>query len=324
NRTYNEVSTDIADIVNYHAAPVTVIIGAKANQLEKGANKVWGGLPKDAKVENLEGGSQGLQGAMEFLQVMKRAMHELTGVPESALGQAQPISNTSGVALSIQFQPLMNKYHQKIIQYSYGIQRINELILKTLVLKEPEALSWNPQVDMVLKPGQVDVLNPADPITYRSYVHFPPPLPLDKLIVLNEIQTKMSLGLESKTGALRALGEDFPDEKLEEIRVEIIDDAKSDGAVKLVQTMIENEIMMLSQMTSAGMMMGGQPPAEGGAPGAPGAAPAGGAPLPPMMGVEDPMSPAMQQSEQQLRTALVTKAYGTQLAQRKVPQEYER
>jgi hypothetical protein len=28
-------------------------------------------------------------------------MHEMTGVPETALGQMQPISNTSGVALSI-------------------------------------------------------------------------------------------------------------------------------------------------------------------------------------------------------------------------------
>ena len=35
NRQYNEIATDIADIVNYHAAPVTVIVGAKASQLEK-------------------------------------------------------------------------------------------------------------------------------------------------------------------------------------------------------------------------------------------------------------------------------------------------
>ena len=144
NRTYNEVSTDIADIVNYHAAPVTVIIGAKASQLEKGANKVWGGLPKDARVENLEGGAQGLKGAMDFLGMLKKAMHELTGVPETALGQAQPISNTSGVALAIQFQPLMNRYHQKIIQYAHGLERVNELILLNLAVKEPETFIWDP------------------------------------------------------------------------------------------------------------------------------------------------------------------------------------
>jgi hypothetical protein len=41
NRAYNETATDIADIVNYHAAPVTVITGAKASNLEKGPKKVW-------------------------------------------------------------------------------------------------------------------------------------------------------------------------------------------------------------------------------------------------------------------------------------------
>jgi hypothetical protein len=50
---------------------VTVIIGAKPAGLEKGAKKVWGGLPKDANVFNLEGGAAGLQGAMEYLQQLK-------------------------------------------------------------------------------------------------------------------------------------------------------------------------------------------------------------------------------------------------------------
>ena len=95
NRNYNEVATDIADIINYHAAPVTVITGAKASGLEKGPKKVWGGLPKDAQVFNLEGGGQGLVGAMEYLKIIKTAMHEMVGVPETALGQVQPISNTS-------------------------------------------------------------------------------------------------------------------------------------------------------------------------------------------------------------------------------------
>ena len=138
----------------------------------------------------------------------------------------------------------------------------------------------------------------------------------------------MSLGLESKSGALRSLGEDFPDEKLEEIRTEIIDDAKSDGAVKLVQTMVENEIMQISQMTMAGMMMGGQPGEQPGAPmGQPGGAEADGSPemgMQPGMGMMDPLMPTIQLTEQQLRASLLTKAYGTQLPQRKVPGDYEK
>ena len=324
NRTYNEVATDVADIVNYHAAPVTVIIGAKASQLEKGANKVWGGLPKDARVENLEGGAQGLKGAMDFLALLKKSMHEMTGVPETALGMSQQISNTSGVALSIQFQPLMNKYHQKIIQYAYGIQRINELVLLNLALKEPETFTWDPTQEVPPSPGESVQLDVNDPLTYKSYVHFPPPLPLDKLVIINEVQSKMSLGLESKVGALRTLGEEFPDEKLDEIRAELMQDAKADGALKLVQTQIEQQIAELTGMLSGGV--GGQPtpvdPSMGGNMGTPGAP--GGAPAPGMPPILDEAAIQSQVAEQQLRVDLVTKAYGTTLPNRRVPTDYEK
>ena len=318
NRTYNETATDIADIVNYHAAPVTVIIGAKASQLEKGANKVWGGLPKDAKVENLEGGAQGLKGAMEFLAMLKKSMHEMIGVPETALGQAQPISNTSGVALSIQFQPLMNRYHQKIIQYAHGLERVNELILLSLAVKEPETFTWDPTTDVKLKKGQLDQLDPQDPLTYRSYVQFPQPLPLDKLIALDEIQTLLSLGLESKEGALRVLGEEFPAEKLNEIRQELMDDATADGALKLLQTQIEQEIM---DLTGSAPGMVGQGPA--GAPGA--ASSTGGEPNPaPIQPTIDGALLEANMGEADLRNKLVTEAYGTMLPQRRNPDEYEK
>lgn len=315
NRAYNETATDIADIVNYHAAPVTVIIGAKASQLEKGANKVWGGLPKDAKVENLEGGAQGLKGAMDFLAMLKKSMHEMIGIPETALGQAQPISNTSGVALSIMFQPLMNRYHQKIIQYARGLERINELVLKSLAIKEPETLIWDPTRDVKLKTGQLDRLDPNDPLTYQTYVQFPQPLPLDKLIALNEVQSMLSLGLESKEGALRTLGESFPAEKLNEIRQELMDDAVADGALKLLQTQVDQEIAELT-----GTMPN---PTTGGKPGAPTPAGAPSAPavLPPTM---DEALAAADMGEADLRNRLVTEAYGTVLPQRRVPEEYEK
>jgi hypothetical protein len=316
NRTYNEVATDIADIVNYHAAPVTVITGAKASQLEKGANKVWGGLPKDAKVMNLEGGGTGLKGAMDFMDRLKKAMHEMTGVPETALGQAQPISNTSGVALSIQFQPLMNRYHQKIVQYAHGLERVNELILKTLAIKEPETFMLDPDTDGMPKPDQLIQLDPNDPHTYRTFVHFPPPLPLDKLIVLNEIQSLLSLGLQSKEGALRDLGEEFPGAKLEEIRQELIDDALAEGSLNLVKTEIQNEIMSLTGM-AAGPDGQAQP-----------ADPEQVAMATQAAGNTQILDPAildnLRLGEEKVRTRLVTEAYGTRLPQRQVPQDYEK
>ena len=243
NRSYNEIATDIADIINYHAAPVTVIVGAKASNLEKGAKKVWGGLPKDAQVFNLEGGGAGIQGALQYLETLKRSMHELMNIPETALGQSQPISNTSGVALQVQFQPLMNRWAQKSAQYGSGIETINELVLLNLAIKEPETFQWNPEVDGPLDEGQAEVLDINDPMTFVTYTHFPPPLPLDKIVLLNELAQKISMGLESKAGALRALGEEFPLEKLDEIRKESQDDAMAEGALNLVKVQVQKQIM---------------------------------------------------------------------------------
>jgi len=304
NRNYNEVATDIADIVNYHAAPVTVIIGAKASALEKGPKKVWGGLPKDARVENLEGGGAGLQGALEYLKVVKSAMHEMVGVPETALGQVQPISNTSGVALAIQYQPLMNRYNQKIVQYSEGIRRINELVLLTLAFKEPEAFVYNPDVNGPIKDQQLLALDLNDPLTYESVIHFPPPLPLDKLITLQEIQAKMQMNLESREGALRQLGEEFPDEKLEEIRAELIADAKADGALNLIKQQIASAITSLTGMMPDGTLPPGAAPADGTGPGP--------------LGQPGVITPFEENTLAQMQAELVTKAYGTKLPGRGV------
>jgi len=317
NRSYNEIATDVADIINYHAAPVTVIVGAKQGNLEKGAKKVWGGLPKDAQVFNLEGGAAGLTGAMQYMQMLKLSMHEMMNVPESALGQAQPISNTSGVALSIQFQPLMNRYAQKSSVYGRGLERINELVLLNLAIKEPETFTYNPDTDGPISEGQLPQLDPNDPITYVTYAHFPPPLPLDKLVLLNELQQKMSMGLESKEGALRALGEEFPLEKIQEIRSELMDDAKGEGALNLVKAEIQKQLMDIT-----GMMVGPDGTAT---------------PMDPMMmgngdvmgdgqlgpqgqGVDPQADAAIAQeqlqAEDQIRQTLINEAYGTNIPSR--------
>jgi hypothetical protein len=320
NRAYNEISTDVADIINYHASPVTVIVGAKASNLEKGAKKVWGGLPKDAQVFNLEGGAQGIDGALKYLELLKRSMHELMNIPETALGQVQPISNTSGVALSIQYQPLMNRYSQKVAQYGKGLEKINELVMKTLAVKEPQTFMYNPDEDGPIKEGQYPQLDPNDPVTYINYAQFPQPLPLDKLIVLNEIQTKLGMGLESKEGALRQLGEEFPEEKLLEIRQELMADASADGALQLIKVQIQKQIMDMT-----GMMPG--PDGSSAIPMQPTQLGDGDVMGDGMQGPQDdqnPLNSASQetesieiQAEAEIRNKLVTDAYGTKIPQRR-------
>jgi hypothetical protein len=179
---------------------------------------------------------------------------------------------------------------------------------------------YNPDQDGPIKEGQVTQLDPNDPLSYMNYVHFPPPLPLDKLIVLNEIQTKLGMGLESKEGALRALGEEFPEEKLQEIRSELLADAEADGALQLVKIQIQKAIMDMT-----GMMPG--PDGNSAIPMQPTQLGDGdimgdgveGAPN--KDNLEDPEKQAMAEmengAEAQVRNKLVTDAYGTKIPQRR-------
>lgn len=252
NRTFNEVSTDILDIISYHTAPVTVITGAKASNLEKGANKIWAIPQKDAKVENLAGGFEGLQPALDYLDRLKLWMHELSGVPQTALGQEQEISNTSGVALAIQYFPTMLKYNLKKTQYGNGIRRVSQIALKTLFCFEPETVLYDQATDGIMQDGQPPMINPGDPEVYDIDVTFPPPLPQDTLVLLNEIQAQIMLDLESKKGALKKLGEQYPDEKLQELWTEQVEDQKMAAAKRVLDAQINAAIVALTGIVPEG------------------------------------------------------------------------
>lgn len=254
NREYNEKATEVSDIINYHVAPVTVVTGAKTSNLERGANKLWGILAPEAKVYNLEGGAEGLPAAIEYLGLIKTAMHEMVGVPENALGQAQPISNTSGVALAIQYMPLMMAWSLKTNQYGYGWRKIMRYALRTLFMEEPDTMFFDPNTDGLIEDPDVqfDSIDPNDPITYDLDIVWPPPLPVDIVIKLNEIMMKMQLGLESKRGALLDLGEQFPDEKRQEIWEQQLVEAKMDGATSILKSQIAAAVADLTGMVPEG------------------------------------------------------------------------
>ena len=127
----------------------------------------------------------------------------------------------------------------------------------------------------------------------------PPPLPLDKLIVLNEIQQKMNMNLESREGALRQLGEEFPDEKLAEIRAELIADAKADGAIALVKQQINSAITSLTGMMPDGTLPPGAEPGDGTGPGP--------------MGQPGVISPFEEQTITELQQEMVVEAYGSRI-----------
>lgn len=197
----NLKNSDISEIIDYHSAPVTVVYGANISSLEKGANKMWGGLPTDAKIENLTMNTD-LGASINYAESTKQAIHEIGCIPQNALGDIQAISNTSGVALQIMYMPLLERTRIKRLGSNDGIQKINKLVLLMGL-----------QANMVQRPESV---KPS--VFYKTNTVFQDTLPKDQLIELQQMETEMRIGVESRQGAMLRLGKDAKkvDEYLEE------------------------------------------------------------------------------------------------------------
>ena len=150
---------------------------------------MWGGLPKDAKVENLNMNTD-LGASLGYTNETKHSIHEIGCVPESALGNNQSISNTSGVALQIVHMPLIERTRVKRISTITGLQKINKLIML-----------------IGLQQGFITVPEGVTPKEfYKTDITFPDALPKDDLIELQKIESEMRLGLESRHGAMDRMG----------------------------------------------------------------------------------------------------------------------
>lgn len=237
----NTKRSDISEIIDYHSAPITCVFGAKIGNLEKGANKVWGGLPKDAKVANLE--LQGDLGAStNYADSLKTAMCEIGGVPETVLGGANAISNTSGVALQYMNLPLIERTRVKRLCTKTGFETVNKMILHIAILE-----------GLIEKPENISKKD----FLYNE-VTLPDTLPKDELLELQKLESEMKLGLECRHGALERMGrEDIPN-KLNEI------DKEREEHPELFNPMLQtvwyqNQLQQQTPQVNSGMINGQTP-----------------------------------------------------------------
>jgi hypothetical protein len=197
----------------------------------------------------------------------------------------------------------------KKIHFTKGLERVNELIIRTVAIFQPEWLTYNPLLAAEPETDQLPQLNPGDPVTYKTTVHWPEPLPVDQLIKLNEVQAKMALGLESKRGALRLLGEEFPNEKMLEIFEELQEDALDQGSLDMMRAQIQQAIMLATGMVAT---------PDGGA--APAPTSPGDGNVTSSDGGNGPL-PGVPPIEEELVNKIVSRAYGARFAQRRNPDE---
>lgn len=234
NKVYNEVAQEMKVIVDYHTAPVTIVTGATVKNLQRQVGNVWSGLPPEANVFNLSNEAD-ISGIVEYMNLLKNGMHEISDVPENVLGKIQSISGTSAAALKLTYQPLVQQANLKSLTYGEGIVEINELILA----------HYN-------KYGRKDSIYSSlpdfDSSDFRIEPVFTYGFPNDKMVQLQEFQMEQQLRLNSRKKMMNALGYN----NVEDLMTEIDDDAMESAR-------LQHEIMTEYPTTPTQVNTGSEP-----------------------------------------------------------------
>lgn len=219
----NDKMGNISEIIDYHSAPTTVVYGARASTLEKGANKVWSGLPANAKVENLQLETD-LGAATSFVTSLREMIKETTGLNNIALGTDQAVSNTSGVALHTMFYSMVTQANMKWSEWAPCVKLLYDIIL-----------SWG----KVLEQVQYD-----DGMLRRFIrvfsVMFSTNLPKDDLLEIQKNTEAVRAGIRLRSSALRNLGDPNPQQTLKQIETELTEYPKSASLIGVPDQNAEN------------------------------------------------------------------------------------
>jgi hypothetical protein len=211
NEEYNLIAASIRKIIKYHAEPTTVIFGARASKLEKGAKKVWSGLPVDARVENLAYNAD-LAAVYAYLNNIENTIYKVGCIP-SVMFQlhgdgGMSVSNTSGLAMQMMYQPLIDKVNRKKESFTTSFKRSCEIIGKAFEVlgTDLEELADDPEHLLEMSP------------------EFSDPLPFDEVAAMDADTKKLAVGVTSQAALLRKYN---PGEDTQRLTIEILADRVS-------------------------------------------------------------------------------------------------
>ncbi len=188
NEEYNLIANSIRKIIKYHAEPTTIIYGARASRLEKGAKKVWSGLPIDAKVENLKFEGN-LEATYKYLAILEENIHKIAGIPAVLFQTDRAVSHTSAIAMKMLYQPILEKTERKHQAFKAAFQRANKIIFKAFELSQFDYRGL--------------VNEPDSNLANDLFPTFPDPLPYDEMGQIDADQKKYNLGVVSLISLLR-------------------------------------------------------------------------------------------------------------------------
>jgi SPP1 Gp6-like portal protein len=190
NKTLIFLFSNLARIIKYHGHPKTWASGIGASQISLDVNELLVLNSPDAKLGMLTPMTN-FDGILKAIASIMSNIDQQSRIPGVALGRQEILPRLgpiSGVAMSLIFQPLIEKTMQK--RRLYG-KLVREISRAALVLA-----------------GLIDVSDFDD---YQIDLHWAPLLPADNLIAAQEAQILQNLGVSQST-IFAGLGLDADDE----------------------------------------------------------------------------------------------------------------
>jgi hypothetical protein len=181
-RELNRALSQLSMILELSGNPIAVLENVSESQdiaVQPGA--VWE-LPERARaylLDLLQGG--GVKLHVDFVDLIYRTLHDLGESPRSAFGENR--QNLSGVALSVELDPLFKKVQRKQLIRTAAYKKRNELILR--LLEQQTGVSYAP---------------------YRTRIVWGPVVPQDRSRLVADERVLVQAGIHSRRRAADELG----------------------------------------------------------------------------------------------------------------------
>lgn len=199
NDSYNRCAFSIERIIRYHAEPTTIIQGAKASSLEKGANKVWSGIPTDGKVYNLEMLGN-FDAITKYMDKLEQRICDTSSTPKVVIdGSELPHSNTPGVTMEFMYKPILDKTER-----SWNTQMPSWRKLIKLIMLAHKTILGEDLASLADAPEKLDKFKLA-----RTS-----PMPRDEKYEFELAELKMKAGILSRAAVIRQFADTEDSERL--------------------------------------------------------------------------------------------------------------
>jgi hypothetical protein len=229
NKEINEALLQFKDNIDYHGTPQTIVYGASVNDIERGGDTIWSNLPKpsEAKVENLSVSDTHIA-ILEYVKLLKQFGGSET-FPLHLLGSDEMFtSELSYATLKLAFQPILEVRDKKNITYGKGLSeaiamglRFTDLIyklgLESLNAPSPRVKEKIESFEGLTREQKDKMLATRVQPYYKNAIELYDPIPKSINQVLTDLQLSLLNNLESIPGALKKLGEQDTEQKMQEI-----------------------------------------------------------------------------------------------------------